>query len=94
MAKPIANLIFSSTGSPAALLFVTACPFIDDGNHGLPDWRFAFESHYVDFQLYPDGTIEWVPPMGPAPIWTANYNDFKSPGELGAAFAQWFSKTY
>lgn len=40
-----------------------------------------FDQNHIMFVLYENGKLEWVPPVGPAPVWIDRYE--------GNWFARW-----
>ena len=69
-------------------------PYVeDDPNNGLPDW--FFEGTYFEFLIDTDaGTVEWVPPCGPAPCWKASLFDFDTSLQIFEAFKKWNEESY
>lgn len=69
----------------------------NDDNDGLPEWFFEnfmeIEGpHYINFEFNTEtNEIEWIPPMGPAPIFKTKYvNDEK----LWEEFEAWSKVTF
>ena len=60
----------------------------DCGNHGLPDSYFLSRNIaiYVDDDK---DLVEWVPEMGPAPIWKDKLSNFEDNAALFSALLAW-----
>jgi len=67
----------------------------EDSNAGLPDWFFENEGQHAYINLEVDvakDEVQWWPPCGPAPHWTAKWSEVKeSPIK---PFMVWYEATY
>lgn len=68
----------------------------DHPNENLPDWFFKGDSaDYIQFVVDLDeDTVEFTPPMGPAPCWKAKYSSFENTAAMWSAFDEWVQKTF
>lgn len=64
-----------------------------DGNHGIPE--DYFEKEYVFIEVIPsEDRVEWVPDMGPAPIWHHTYSVFADYDAMFNTFNAWVLETF
>ena len=95
---PKVHRVFEFPADPKApvedMKFLYEIPFDqDDPNQGLP--AEFFEGKKTNFEIDRETDIvEWVPAMGPAPIWTAKYSDFKDDAEMLRAWEAWAEETF
>ena len=73
--------------------FVETVPWIDDDNGGLPDW--FFEGNFVSLEVDEEtNVVEFVPAVGPAPVWRSDIRRYPTNEELWSVFTKWFRENY
>ena len=75
-----------------------------DGNRGLPDWFFGYDRktdtylpdvHFGTVEVDPaTGACEWIPPVGPAPIWKHESAGYLPRNEMLALLDSWYKETF
>lgn len=96
------HLILRWDAQASACVPVGTCPADrSDPNDLLPDWFFGLQPDgtYDSGTCYThmtirDDVLEWVPAMGPAPIWTSRPGDHATVADAIATWDAWMRETY
>lgn len=73
--------------------FVADVPWQDDDNGGLPEW--FFDGEYIAFEVtLATDTVEWVPAVGPAPVWKGKFSEYATNTAMMTAFKAWAAAVY
>lgn len=83
------HLVFNCCG-----VFYTAIPWQDDDNGGLPEWFFEGDHNTALEVDLSKNQVEWIPAVGPAPVWRAKFSEFGTTDQLWGTFANWYRQNY